>query len=146
MMRSTTVLLTLALAAGALASVGCRSTDPPASRADTVTAAAYPQVVAQDRLEGRLRHDRATVQRSESGVINVTVPVRVTTQRDVRAQYRFLFFDQTGRPLRPEMDWQYLQLPARTQVFLEGASLQPEAVDWRLEVREARGAYGPSRP
>lgn len=129
----------LALALGlVLAAAACQSTAPPAADPDPVSEAAYPPVVAQGDLHDKLVYAKATVERTASGAMRVNVPVRSLLQKDVRAQYRFVFLDDRGQPVRPEMDWQYKQLPSRTQVFLEGVAMQPDAVDWRLEVRPAR--------
>lgn len=116
----------------------CVSTAPPAAGPDPVSQQLQPQVLAQGEFEGKLVTSRATVVRTENGAMSVSVPVRTRLQKDARAQYRFTFFDDRGRALRPEPDWQYTVLPARTQMILEGTALQTEAADWRLEVRPAR--------
>lgn len=121
-----------------VAAAGCQSTAPPGAGPDPVSAAAYPPVIAQRGLGKFLVAAKPVVTRSDSGAMTVTVPVRIQRSRDVDAQYRFLFFDDAGRPLRPQMDWQYKTLPGRTQVFLEGTALDPAALDWRLEIRPAR--------
>lgn len=132
-----TTALSLALASAALF-VGCTSTAPPAAKIEHVSHAAYPRVVAQDGMDDILAAGEEVVTKSESGALNVTVPVRVLSPKDVRSQYRFTFLDERNRPLRPETDWQYKLLPAKSQVFLEATALDPQAVDWRLEVRPNR--------
>ena len=120
------------------AAIGCQSTAPPGAKTETVSAAAYPQVVALDGLDKFLAADRPRVRRAESGAMSVSVPVRILRKRDVKAQYRFTFFDEMDRPLRPEMDWQYKVLPGRAQTFLEGVAMDSAAAEWRLEIRSAR--------
>jgi uncharacterized protein YcfL len=135
MLRIITPIVTLA---ALLALPACVSTAPPAAGPDPVSQQMQPQVLAQGALEGKLVTGRSVVVRTEGGAMSVSVPVRTRLQKDARVQYRFTFFDDRGRPLHPEPDWQYAVLPARTQMILEGASLQSEAADWRLEVRPAR--------
>jgi hypothetical protein len=62
----------------------------------------------------------------------------VAKDSGIAIQYRFEFFDELGRPLQPQMQWRYAQLPARNQRFFEGSALDTAAVDWRFEARRAR--------
>ncbi len=124
--------------AGMLTVAGCQSTDPPAARTEHISAAAYPPVTATGGLERVLAHDRAVIERSEAGAMTVSVPVRILRDKEIPVEYRFLFLDDRGRPLRPEGDWQYKVLPARTQQFLTGTALDQDVADWRLEIRPAR--------
>ena len=61
------------------------------------------------------------------------------SDKETNVQYRFLFFDHSGRPVGPDPAWQQIYLPARAQEFVTGTALAKEAVDWRLEVRPSRG-------
>ena len=130
--------LLLTLAALALSSVGCESTAPPAAEHERVSRSAYPKVTATGNLNDFLAFDEGLVERADNGAMTVTVPVRILRNKEVPVQYRFFFFDEQGRPLRPEMDWQYEVLPAKTQAFLTGTALDERATDWRLELRPAR--------
>lgn len=130
-------LITVLMTAFAI-SAGCQNTAPPGARTETVSAAAYPRVLAQGNLDRFLAYDKPRVDRTDSGAMSVTVPVRILRDRDVDTQYRFIFFDERDQPLRPQMDWQYQTLAGRTQAFLRGSSLDPDAADWRLEIRPAR--------
>lgn len=132
---ATASLFAAALATAALS--GC-NTDPPAAKPDKVSAAAYPQITATEGLDRFVAYDKAVVDRSDAGAMSVSVPVRLTRNKETPIEYRFTFFDERGRPLRPESDWQYKVLPARTQQFISSTALDMDATDWRLEIRPAR--------
>lgn len=112
---------------------------PEGATRDPLEAKDYPQVVAMERLGRWLSHGEAVVSGGESGQpMSVTVPVRLRSDEEVNAQYRFIFFDAAGGVLRPEMEWRYIVLPGRTEVFLSGTALDDRAAEWRCEVRYAR--------
>lgn len=131
------IALTAAVASFAFVA-GCQSTAPPAVGADNVSPATYPPVTATGGLNRLIKDSPATVDRSQAGAMTVQVPVRVVRDKEVPIEYRFTFFDERNRPLRPESDWQYKVLPPRTQQFLVGTALDQDAYDWRLEMRPAR--------
>lgn len=137
-LRIATPLLALALALAA----GCRGPNtaqaPDPATPDPVSAAAYPQIVALEDLGDYVSTDRPIVTRAPGQPLSVVVPVRLRSDREVSAQYRFIFFDDAGRPTRQQQEWRFTTLPARSQIFLEGAALDPQAQDWRLEIRPAR--------
>ncbi len=56
----------------------------------------------------------------------------------MNAQYRFIFLDANGVSVGEPMDWRFMVLPPRLQVFMEGVATDSRAVDWRLEVRPAK--------
>src|SRR5699024_6543989 len=97
--------------------------------------AAYPKIEARGDLEKKIYYGKPVVEHAAGRPLHVSVPVRSTRQDAIEAQYRFVFFAQDGRALTPEMDWRYIRLPARSQVFLQGTALNKEAVDWRLQIR-----------
>lgn len=112
---------------------------PEGAQRDPLDPKDYPQVVALDRLGRWLVNNPPIIKGGEADQpMTVTVPVRLTSDENVNAQYRFLFFDAAGAPLRPEMEWRYVLLPGRTEVFLTGTALDKRAADWRCEVRYAR--------
>jgi len=112
---------------------------PEGAKRDPLDPADYPQVVVLDRLGRWVVKGQPIVKGGEADQpLTVTVPVRLTSDQDVNAQYRFIFFDVAGAPLRPEMEWRYILLPGRTEVFLSGTALDKRAADWRCEVRYAQ--------
>lgn len=137
---STTSLPTIMLTFAALGIGGCqgRVMAPGAGRADPILRDNYPAIVAEQDLDKFLFFSEPLVVVGPDQPMRVTVPVRLRSDTEVSAQYRFEFFDVQRRPLRPEPQWRFIRLPARTQVFMEGAALDTAAVDWRLIVRPAR--------
>src|SRR5699024_4890731 len=107
----------------------------PAALPDNVSAAAYPKIEARGDLEKKIYYSKPVVEHPANGPLRVSVGVRSTRQDPIEAQFRFVFFNQTGRALTPAMDWRYIKLPARSQVFLQASALNKTAVDWRLQIR-----------
>lgn len=99
----------------------------------------YPQITASDGLGKWLLVDQPIVQPGgPEGPMRVTVPIRIhDKRRGANIQYAFVFLDQNGRPLN-DPSWRFQRLEPRIQVFLDGAAMGLEAVDWRLEIRAAR--------
>ncbi len=136
--RSHLVLLFVLYVSAASLEVGCDMVKAPRGRHDPLARADYPQVTALDDLHRYILFADPVVKHDARQPMSITVPVRAAMDQPVRVQYRFEFFDQSGRPLRPRMDWRYMLLPARGQRFMESTSLDIEAEDWRLEVRSAQ--------
>jgi uncharacterized protein YcfL len=55
-----------------------------------------------------------------------------------KVQYRYLFLDKNGVPLRAQPDWQQVTLEPRQAVFMSGNAMDDNAADWRLEIRPNR--------
>lgn len=100
-------------------------------------AAFYSQITTFEGLEGELVFGQPVVQRGVFQPIHVAIPVRAAYDQPQRIEYRFEYFDSTGRPLRPSMDWRYILIPVRGQRVMEGSAVDTAAVDWRLELRRA---------
>ena len=115
------------------------ATPPPAGMADMLPSRDYPQIVATSGLQPFLAFDRPNVQVAPDRPMSVVTGVRNLDPLAVRVQYRYLFFDRTGRPIGQPMDFQFASLPGNgVQTFLSGSALDTNAADWRLEVRSAR--------
>lgn len=97
----------------------------------------YPQVVVEYGLREYITIAEPRVDKGE--ILKVTVPTRLLADEDeqARIQYRFIFFNDRGVPLRDQPDWRYLQLEPRSQVFLSANSTDT-ASEWRLEIRSNR--------
>lgn len=109
---------------------------PDPAGGDPLLRANYPNVVVMEQLAPYIVVSEPVVERTEVGSLRVSVPVRAATRvENLNTQYRFDFLDEQGRPIRPEQSWRFIQLPSRTQRFLEATSLDDRAVDWRLEIR-----------
>lgn len=126
---------------GLAVTTGCQQPKilPPAVGGDPVPMANDPRIVAHDGLDGFIVASDPVVDREPGGLLRVSVPVRVIMDDGViRVQYRFLYQDEKGLPLRPEEQWRYLVLPARTLVTMDSSAMSTRAVDWRLQIRSAR--------
>ena len=111
---------------------------PQAGQPDLLPLQAYPTIAVTSGPHKWLAFGPPNIQAGPEQPMSIVTPVRVLDEGAINTQYRYLFFDQTGRPIKPEMEWRYKRLPARVQAFLEGAALDTNAFDWRLEVRTAR--------
>lgn len=103
----------------------------------------YPQIVVIGGLKGWIAAGSNIVQ--ELGPpLKVTVPVRALTDAEddhdgtLHVQYRFFFLDEKGVPLNRSPDWHLLEMPSRTQVFMQANATDLNAMSWRLEIRPAR--------
>ena len=117
----------------------CDTTKAPgAAGPDPLPESAYPQVAALEGLGDYISSSKPVVRYgSDQAPMSVEVPVRLRSDKSVSAQYRFIFFDDRGTPLRPVMAWRFETLPPRSQVYLRGQATDPAAVAWRLEIRPA---------
>lgn len=122
--------------------VGCKTPkEPYAADPDPIAPVQYPQIAAEGKLGDHLFYAKPIVRMGDASAgvpMKVTVPLRLRDDKPVNAQYRFTFLDASGAPLHPLMDWRFMVLPPRLQVFMEGSALSAAAIDWRLEVRPAK--------
>jgi uncharacterized protein YcfL len=123
---------------------GCSAIDKPphAVKADNVSEAQYPQIATEGNLGNHLSYAKPIVrppgQAPGQTPMRVTVPIRLRDNKAVNAQYRFTFLGADGGPVGQAMDWRFMVLPPRLQVFMEGSAMDMQAVDWRLEIRPAK--------
>lgn len=139
---STAAMLAVALA-GMMVLPGCKGQDnvkaPQTIRTDPL-AGGYPQNIALAGLHegvviGQPMVDAATADQP----MQVAVPLRSVADHTLRVQYKFMFLDGRGRPVKSNLDgWRYQVLAPRAEVFLEASAMDTDAADWRLEVRPAR--------
>jgi uncharacterized protein YcfL len=133
--------LTLAALAGlSLTMTACDTVKAPFSpKGDQVPKALYPKVVLQSTLaDWIVLAEPVAAPAPNGGPLTVSVPIRLTSERPdqfARIQYRFIFLDASGVPLRSQSDWRYMRLEPRNQVFLQGNATDTTAVDWRCEIR-----------
>ena len=127
-------LFSLALTAMLLA--GC-SYPPGEVTPDPVSRTEYPQISTFGQLSGNLSFTEPSVDYDKAAdqPLSVSVPIRLRDNKAREAQYRFIFFKPSGEPVEPQMDWRYVKLPSRRQIFLKGTATTLEARDWRLEIR-----------
>lgn len=113
---------------------------PPPGQADLLLHPHYPEIVASEGLYGALRFTQPIVEPSTpTRPMRVTVPVRsIEDKYPLNLQYRFEFYDASGRSLDSTDRWAFINLPQRVQKQLDGNALSTQAVSWRLTIRPAR--------
>lgn len=140
-MKSGIITAIVATASALTLTTGCQqpTISAPAVGADPVPLENDPKILALDGLDEFIVAGDPVVDREPGGLLRVSVPVRVIMEDGaIRTQYRFLFYDIRGFQLRPEENWRYVVMPARTQVEMQSSALSTKAVDWRLQIRSAR--------
>ena len=112
---------------------------PPEGRADQLSTANYPRIVAVEGLSEHLAFSKPMVNTaSPDQPMKVTVPVRsVYDGYPLQIQYRFEFFNGAGQSLG-DSGWRFEHLEPRVQKQLAAAAMKTQAEDWRLTVRPAR--------
>lgn len=110
--------------------------------ADQLPRNQYPKVTVEPALSRWLVISEPIVAPAPNGgPITVNVPLRLTSttpDQFARIQYRYIFLDASGVPLRTQSDWKYMRLEPRNQVFLQGNAIDTTAADWRLEIQSGR--------
>lgn len=99
----------------------------------------YPRVEVAGELNQFIAVDPPIVEQQD--VMKVSVPVRLLSDPGYSSsiQYRVLFFNENGAPARGgAMNWRFVNLPPRNQVFLTGNAMDSDAADWRCEIRLAK--------
>jgi len=86
-------------------------------------------------LRSWLGFQSAVIVRDGERPMQVQVPVRNLAERKYLLEYRFLFYDDNGLELSPQMGWQMFALDAKQVQRLSGAALDLRARTYRLEVR-----------
>ncbi|HYE62586.1 MAG TPA: DUF1425 domain-containing protein [Phycisphaerales bacterium] len=136
------VLLAIVTMTGIAAGLGgCKGrppTEPFTPRADHIPLEAYPKITAPAELAQYLAVSDTTVERGP--VMKVTTPVRLISRPGEwsKVQYRYIFLNDRGLPVREQPEWTPVTLEPQQQVFLSQNSLDSDAVDWRLEIRPQR--------
>ncbi|MCC7146232.1 MAG: DUF1425 domain-containing protein [Phycisphaeraceae bacterium] len=131
-------LLAVAIASVLLAA--CKPGPPPSPQAEVTQRANYPRNIALQGLSPSLLAGEAMIEApKDNRPLHVTVPIRNVYAYGVNVQYRFEFFDATGKPVaREEPGWRFQHLATDMQAFLDGNAMDMAAVDWRLTIRSAR--------
>ena len=130
-----------ALALTCALGAGCQTTTHPypnAGRHDPVMAPLNnPRIsLGHPELVELLGFD-APIVTNESGQLRVAVPVRNLTDTRYTLDYKFTFYDEVGREVRPAFGWQELILMGKEQRRPEAVALDTSAADWRLQVKWA---------
>ncbi|MCA9292663.1 MAG: DUF1425 domain-containing protein [Phycisphaerales bacterium] len=118
----------------------CQTTTPypNAGRPDPVMAPANnPRItVIQPELMELLGFD-APIVTKDQGRLRVAVPVRNLTDTRYTLDYKFTFYDEVGREVRPLFGYQEMILDAKEQRRPEATALDTTATDWRFQIKWA---------
>lgn len=133
------VMYSALAAAGMMAAGGCSRNVPYTPGVDPLSQTNYPKITTTGDLENWIVAGHPNV--AKEGVLKVSVPVRLNDRAHrggSNVQYRFIFLDDAGNPVRAQPDWMPVRLEPQQQVFMTGNSLDSNASDWRLEIRPQR--------
>ena len=133
------MLMAAGVAAVCVGLAGCATPRGPFSPApDYIPVEHYPKITTTAHLSQYLVFSPPTV--VQDGVMRVTTPVRLVSRPGEwsKVQYRYIFLDKHTVPVTVQPDWQSQTLEPQQQVFLQGNSMDSNAVDWRLEIRPHR--------
>ena len=111
---------------------------PGTAQIDPLYQSGHGKVLALEELHRFVAASEPIVEAGSERPMMVTVPIRLLADEQINVQYRFDFFVRKGVPVAPEMSWAFMALPARARVYMQGASLDTTATDWRLQLRPAR--------
>ena len=131
------ILLALTLVLGGCATDRVKA--PPGPLGDPLPPTAYPQIAPMGGLARWIYFDKPIVTPGTADrPMRVSVPARMVYNEPRDIQYCFQFFDADGLPLESRKEWHWKNLTPRVRFFLQGNAIQPEAIDWTLEIRPAR--------
>jgi len=126
---------TLAMLIPAMLAVGC--TGVIEGEPDTVNP--YPKIMLNDpQLRDGLAFNPATVTRTETGMLAVSQPIRATANEPLMIEYRFVWLDTLGAPIRPQAGWVFKRLEPRLPDTIAANSTSADAVDYQIHLRWAR--------
>ncbi len=113
---------------------------PPGRRIVLLPVAGNRQIIASENLHDWIVFSPASVTSAgRAQIASVSVPVRSVWQESgLNLQYRFVFSDSRGKPMRTEPGYRFIRLQPHTQNYLEGDPLDRGAMGWQLEIHAAR--------
>lgn len=133
----------LTIASATLLGAGACSQTPrtPSPVLDPQPASSYPKVaVAEPQLAKYLGITPGSVVVTGGDgekPLAVVVPIRSLANSAVRIQYRFMYYDASGRQLR-EGVWRDERIEPQFEVRLQSNATDLQSRDWRVEIRSAR--------
>ncbi len=140
MNRSTTILT--AIATGALVSLtGCQQSFDPSPNAgliDPVPAPANnPQVSLGSQELAQLLGFEPGISERRNGLLHVAVPMRNLTNNRYTLDYRFVFYDDSGMEVTPQMGFQEIIIDPKEQRRPAATAPDSRAVAYRMHVKWA---------
>lgn len=134
MIHRNCILMSLVMGMAILS--GCRSA-PIASKPDVVSE--YPKVTLSSKsLSKAVALNPAVVTRSATGNLQVSQPIRSMSKGGIDIQYRFIWLDEMGRSIQPEMTWRYKRLEPQVPETISASSTSDSAVDYQVQLRWSR--------
>jgi uncharacterized protein YcfL len=136
------MVASVAAGAAVLSGAGCDTVRAPNSpRIDQLPTSQYPKVTIESRELAdvlAVNPGSVTVTPGDSSrPMDVSVGLRSLADNSMNVQYRFQWFDESGRMVEEEQFKQFL-IPPRTEQRLRSNPMTTKASDWRLQVRSAR--------
>ena len=125
------------LLAGAVLA-GCRyDTRPISGGPDEVVN--YPDIsLSEDTLQHALGFQQPIVSRTSGNLLQVTLPVRGKSNEQLQVEYKVIWFDASGQPLRPDVGWVPLRLEPRQPTSITVNSTSSDAVRFNIQWRWTR--------
>lgn len=119
--------------------LGCQSSVPAPvpGRADPY----IPQQIniADKNLRTRTAFMQPNLARdAQTGILFVSVPARVTYEKQLYVEYRTVFLDDRGMEINPDATWMRKTLAPNVWTTLTANSTTPRAVDFRMDMRYGR--------
>jgi uncharacterized protein YcfL len=133
--------LALGCAAALALGAGCRHDTSPSPGLPDPHPAPWNNsdiTVLSPDLHEWIRFGSAVRTKIEGQPMQVEVPMRNLTANQYLVDYRFLYYDESGRELEPVMGWRMQPLQPKQVVTLKGKALDAAATRWRLEVKWAQ--------
>jgi len=137
-MRTTTTRAAAGLIAAATLGLAACGTPPPRVGDDHVSSQAYPKVQATGGLNAFMRVNNA-VEFQENGLLHANVDIRWVGKNPVYYEYRFIFRYGRNRALNADGAWTRGSAEPGTVDYLSANATNPDATDWRLEIRPRNG-------
>ncbi len=118
-----------------LGTVGC--TDPIAGKGDPFIE--YPGVtLSEDSLKEKLGFQKPIISRVDNNLMRVTLPVRARSTEELHVEYKVVWMDEAGIPLRPEGSWTPLTLEKRQPTAITVNATSSDATKFNIQWRWSR--------
>ncbi|QDU34858.1 hypothetical protein KS4_29340 [Poriferisphaera corsica] len=100
----------------------------------------YPKIELQGDFPVKVVYGMPSVQSSPYKMMKVSVPIRLTTDKQLAVKYRYIFYDSANSRIEPVSDWRERTL-FNNNTYLSGSTENPTASDWRLEIKPTDLTY-----
>ena len=119
-----------------LISAGCTKVKPPITGRSDPYRADQVHYVQEDLKNQTAVSPDIRMERTEGGILKITVPIRATTNKTFSIDWRVTFFDSNGAPLPGSpTGWAAKTLNANTFEYLTTNSLSADAKQFQMDIR-----------